>query len=185
MDRPAASLAEPPAPRIVRPATKVSLQDVERMAKTSVVADFTRQMAFDFKRRQVTSMGGDTAQLIATDDVSSDYVKAQTNRFVKEQQSAHWAASLRSFSLNSLFIVAGITTSLCLYYGVKYKPIILTGVPMFGAMMFEAWALLEISWENQRFAKQAAMVRSRRIGNPLHAVPVQPSRIIEDDSIMN
>ncbi len=154
-----------------------------RMAKTSVVADFTRQMSHNVRKHQ--NVGGDVAQVIEIEDDSSDFVKAPSTRWVKEQNTALWAASARSMAVNTLFVVCGITTGVALYLGVRYKPVILIAVPFSLAGTIQAWGLLEISWETERLTRQAAHVRNRRLANPLHSIPVKPNRLVEDDSLMS
>lgn len=134
--------------------------------------DFTRQQAYRAKRRKLRQTG-EFADIIPTSAIGDDatLTRASTSRLIKEHTSTSWSWWFFQWSVFGGFAVTSVVSVMSAYLGVMHNRMFFPLCPFSAILAYRSWNMLEQSWEQQKFADNAAQIREKRVGNPmLHVV---------------
>jgi hypothetical protein len=170
MQTPADSFTTPaPAPQVSAKSKRpvITYDELVHVARSRVLEDFTRQQAYRAKRHKLRQTGEFTDMIPTDMDSDTALTRAATSRLLKEHTSTSWSWWFFQWSVFGGFAVTSVVSVMSAYLGVMHNRMFFPLSPFSAILAYRSWNMLEQSWEQQKYADNAAQIREKRMGNPM------------------
>lgn len=179
---PSQAVSAAPAPQKFSAKVTITYEDVVKTARLSVLDDFRRQQEYRQLRKELKRTGG-YMDIVSTEGMEdpTKHTKQSSTRLLKEHNSSAWSLWFFQWSLFGGFAITSVAAAMSAYLGVCHNRMFLTFAPFSATLAYKTWGMLENTWEQQRFAENAAQIRNKRLGNPLASIANPPREGGDDD----
>mmetsp|Transcript_9982 Transcript_9982/g.11350 ORF Transcript_9982/g.11350 Transcript_9982/m.11350 type:complete len:196 (-) Transcript_9982:3-590(-) len=175
-----------PAPQRHSAKVKLTYEDVVKTARLSVLDDFRRQQEYRHLRKELKRTGG-YMDVVSTEGMEdpTKHTRQSSTRLLKEHNSSAWSLWFFQWSLFGGFAVTSVAAVMSAYLGFCHNRMFLTFSPFSATLAYKTWGMLENTWEQQRYAENAAQIRNKRLGNPLASIVNPPKDDMSTDADMD